>query len=128
MKIMTLPTTAALTAVLLSTALYSTTVQAHGGGSSSAGSPMSPYMETALIDVCKSSLSNNTIRFSDTVDSYRMKTKTVAMKVVCNGENIADFAANNGAYKTAERLNESLGDVSIEDVALNANEKFYVNF
>ncbi len=93
-----------------------------------AGSPMSSYMENALVDVCKSAQSNNTIRFSKAVDSYRLKTKTVALKVVCNGENIADFAANSGALKTADRLNKSIGDVSIEDVALNNSDKIYVNF
>lgn len=89
---------------------------------------MSSYMKHALIDVCKSAKSNNIIRFNNMVDGYRLKTQTVALKVVCNGENIADFAANNGAYKTADRLNESMGDVSIEDVALNNEDKLYVNF
>ena len=89
---------------------------------------MSSYMENALIDVCKAAKSNNTIRFNNTVDGYRLKTKTVALKVVCNGENISEFAANHGANKTADRLNNALGDVSIEDVALNESDKLYVNF
>lgn len=93
-----------------------------------AESSMSSYMENALIDVCKAAKSNNTIRFNNTVDGYRLKTKTVAMKVVCNGENISEFAANHGADKTSNRLNRSLGDVSIEDVALNNADKLYVNF
>ena len=85
-------------------------------------------MENALIDVCKAAQSNNTLRLTKTVDSYRLKTKTVAMKVVCNGENISEFAATHGANRTADRLNNSLGDVSIEDVALNTTDKLYVNF
>ncbi|MEW6996947.1 DUF3718 domain-containing protein [Colwelliaceae bacterium BS250] len=89
---------------------------------------MSAYMETALIDVCKAAKSNNTIRFNKTVDGYRLKTKTVAMKVVCNGENISDFAATHGANKTSDRINRSLGDVNIEDVAVNNSDKLYVNF
>ncbi|MEW6996948.1 DUF3718 domain-containing protein [Colwelliaceae bacterium BS250] len=89
---------------------------------------MSAYMETALIDVCKAAKSNNTLRLNKTVDGYRLKTKTVAMKVVCNGENISDFAATHGANKTSDRLNRSLGDVSIEDVALNNSDKLYVTF
>ncbi|WNC70647.1 DUF3718 domain-containing protein [Thalassotalea psychrophila] len=110
-------TTGAL--IIASSLLLSSGVQAAG---------MSNYMETALIDVCKAAKSNNTIRFHNTVDGYRLKTKTVALKVVCNGENISEFAANNGANKTAERLNDSLGDVSIEDIALNDSDKLYVNF
>lgn len=89
---------------------------------------MSSYMENALIDVCKSAAKNNTIRFNNMIEGYHLKTQTVALKVVCNGENIADFAASNGAYKTADRLNESMGDVSIEDVAMNDGDKLYVNF
>ncbi len=90
--------------------------------------PMSPHMENALIDVCKAAKSNNVIRFKNTVTENRLKTKTVALKVVCNGENISDFAATHGAYKTSDRLNRSLGKVRIEDVALNDKDKFYVNF
>lgn len=89
---------------------------------------MPSYMENALIDVCKAAESNNTIRFSQTLDSHRLDTQTVALKVVCNGENISDFAATRGAYKTAERLNESLDDVSIEDVALHSKNKLSVNY
>ena len=105
-----------------------TTVLMLGSINTASAEPvMSSYMENALIDVCVAAKSNNTIRFNKTVDSYRLKTKTVALKVVCNGENIADFAANNGAFKTSDKLNDSLGGVSIEDVALN-NEKIFVNF
>ncbi|WP_394176076.1 DUF3718 domain-containing protein [Thalassotalea litorea] len=94
----------------------------------SADALMSNYMETALIDVCKSAESNNLIRFNRTMKEYRLKTQTVALKVVCNGENIPDFAATHGAYKTAERLNESIEGVSIEDVALHSQEKIHVNY
>lgn len=111
-------TTSAL--IIASSLLLSAGVQAADG--------MSNYMETALIDVCKAAKSNNTIRFHNTVDGYRLKTKTVALKVVCNGENISEFAANNGANKTADRLNHALGDVSIEDVALTESNKIYVYF
>ncbi|TLU66429.1 DUF3718 domain-containing protein [Thalassotalea litorea] len=89
---------------------------------------MSSYMETALIDVCRSAESNNLVRFNKTMKEYRLKTQTVALKVVCNGENIPDFAATHGAYRTAERLNESLEDVSIEDVALQSQDKIHVNY
>ncbi|TKB44776.1 DUF3718 domain-containing protein [Thalassotalea mangrovi] len=89
---------------------------------------MSSYMETALIDVCRAAESNNLIRFNKTVKEYRLKTQTVALKVVCNGENIPDFAATHGAYRTAERLNESIEDVSIEDVALQSQQKIHVNY
>jgi len=78
---------------------------------------MTPYMENALIDVCKAAKSNNTIKLNYTTKSYRLKTKTVALKVMCNGEDLISFAESNGAYKTAEKLQNSIGNVTITDLA-----------
>lgn len=107
-------TTAAFTCVILSTASFSS----HA---------MDKYVENALIDVCQSTLKNNVMRFREAVKSYNLHEKTVAMKVVCNGEDIIDFAEKYGAYKTAARLERSIkGSVNIIDVA--AVEKIQVNF
>jgi hypothetical protein len=78
---------------------------------------MSPYMEKALIDVCKAAKSNSILKLNDTTKSYRLKTKTVALKLMCNGEDVISFAQNNGADKTAAKLQRSIGNVSITDVA-----------
>lgn len=78
---------------------------------------MTPYMENALIDVCKAAKSNNTLKLIQTTKSYHLKTKTVALKVMCNGENLISFAESNGAYKTAEKLQDSIGNVTITDLA-----------
>jgi hypothetical protein len=78
---------------------------------------MTPYMEKALIDVCKAAKSNNLIKLNDTTKSYRIKTETVALKLMCNGEDVISFAENNGADKTAAKLQKSIGNVQITDVA-----------
>ncbi len=78
---------------------------------------MTPYMEKALIDVCKAAKSNSILKLNSTTKGYRLKNKTVALKLMCNGEDVISFAESNGADKTAARLQRSLGNVSITDVA-----------
>jgi len=90
---------------------------------------MDKYVESSLIEVCKAAKSNKVTKFIKTTRYYHLKNKTVAMKVMCNGDDIIDFAEKHGAYKTAKRLKKSirhLGNVNITDVA--ANSKINVNF
>ena len=88
---------------------------------------MDKYIEGALIDVCKSTLENSIGKYRRVSQSYNLKTKTVAMKVMCNGEDIIDFAQRYGSNKTAAYLEKSMsGQVSIIDVA--KVEKLNVNF
>lgn len=79
--------------------------------------PMSPYMENALVDVCKAAMSNKIHQLNKTTKAYRLKDKTIALKVVCNGDDIITFAERHGADKTAAKLQRSIGSVSIIDVA-----------
>lgn len=78
---------------------------------------MDPYMESALIEVCKAAKSNNVLALHKTTKSYHLKQKTVALKLVCNGEDVISFAESHGANKTAARLQRSLGSVDITDIA-----------
>lgn len=78
---------------------------------------MSPYMKAALVDVCKAAKSNQVIRLNKTAKSYRLKKKTIALKVMCNGTDIIGFAESHGAVKTAAKLQKSIGNVSIIDTA-----------
>lgn len=78
---------------------------------------MDKYIESALIDVCKSVRSDNVLKFRNTAKSYNLKDKTIALKVMCNGDDIITFAENNNANRTAARLQKSLGSVNITDVA-----------
>ncbi|HBY86192.1 MAG TPA: hypothetical protein DEO86_09975, partial [Colwellia sp.] len=43
--------------------------------------------------------------------------ETVALKLMCNGEDVISFAESNGADKTAAKLQNSIGNVEITDVA-----------
>ncbi len=83
----------------------------------SQAAPMSNHMEIALIDVCKSAMSNKVHKLNRTIKAYRLKNKTVALKVVCNGDDIITFAEKNGAYKTAAKLQRSIGHVDIINIA-----------
>lgn len=85
------------------------------------------HIESALIDVCKSALSNKVAKYQKTTKSYNLQNKTVALKVMCNGSDIIDFAQKHGAYKTAARIERSIsGHVNIIDVA--KIEKINVDF
>lgn len=87
---------------------------------------MTPYIETALIDVCKAAKTNQVHRFNKTMKSYNLKDKTVALKVMCNGSDIISYAERNGATETAAKLQESIGNVQITDMA--ALSKINVTF
>ncbi len=77
-----------------------------------------PHIEAALVEVCKAAQSNKVFKLKSTLKSYHLQSKTVAVKVMCNGDDIITFAEKRGATKTAARLQKSIGDVSITDVAL----------
>jgi len=84
------------------------------------------FIDTALVEVCKAAQSNKVFKLKYAMKSYRLQEKTVALKVMCNGDDIIDFAEKNGATKTAAKLQKSIGDVSITDVA--ATDKINVTF
>ena len=95
-------------------------------GTSFGATAMDDYAETALIDVCKAAKSDNIFRYNKTAKSYNLKDKTVALKVMCNGDDIIAFAEKHGATRTAAKLERSVGGVSITDVA--AVSKINVSF
>ncbi len=76
---------------------------------------MDPKIENALIDVCKSVMSNKMYKYRDTTKAYHLKDKVIALKVMCNGEDIITFAESHHADKIAARLQKSVGNVSIND-------------
>ncbi len=78
---------------------------------------MDKRIESALIDVCKSAMSDSIYRYNKTAKGYNLKDKTVALKVMCNGDDIITFAEKHGAIRTAAKLQHSIGGVSITDVA-----------
>lgn len=87
---------------------------------------MSEHMEHALISVCKAAKSNNIQHLNKTTKAFHLKKKAVALKVVCNGEDIISFAESSGADKTAAYLEKSISNVQITDLA--AQSKLKVRF
>jgi len=97
------------------------------GASVSSFAATDQYQEQALIEVCKSAKSNSLFKYNKTAKSYHLKDKTIASKVMCNGEDIADFARTHGSYKVANKLEQSLqGKVGITDIA--SVSKINVNY
>jgi hypothetical protein len=78
---------------------------------------VTPYVETALVEVCKSAKRNNVYQFKKTTAAYRLNDKTVALKVMCNGDSIIKFAEKYNALETSAYLAKTLGKVSITDLA-----------
>ncbi len=87
---------------------------------------MHPTMESALIEVCKAAKSNNPLKLKKTTKSHNIKTKTVALKLICNDQDIISFAQHHGADKTAARLQKSISKESATAIA--ALSKFKVSF
>lgn len=87
---------------------------------------MSEHMEHALISVCKAAKSNSIQNLNKTTKAFRLENKTVALNVVCNGEDIISFAENRGADKTAAHLQKKISNVQITDLA--AQSKLKVRF
>lgn len=88
---------------------------------------MDRLMEQSLIKVCKASTHNSVNKYNRIVKSFHLTDRTVATKVMCNGDHISDFARKHGSYKIARKLEKSMGgDVSITDIA--AINKINVNF
>ena len=90
-------------------------------------SAMLPHIETALVNICKAAQSNKVYRLKSTIKSYGLKEKTVALKVMCNGDDIITFSKKSGAIKTAATLLKSLdylsiGELTITDIAAAKKE------
>ncbi len=87
---------------------------------------MDTHIESALIDVCKAAQKGNLRNFENKAKSYRLSNKNVAMKVICNGDDIIEFASKNGSARIASKLESSIGGVTITDMA--AVSKISVRF
>jgi len=111
-------------------ALATATVLALSSISFASFAAMSPEMENTLISVCKAGLSNNQIQFTNTMRDNRINEYRIFPRLVCNGESFHQFAMNNGADRTANRIARYLpGQVTIHDLTMiPKDELLYVNF
>ncbi|MBD1389207.1 DUF3718 domain-containing protein [Neiella sp. HB171785] len=79
---------------------------------------MDPVVEKALQNICHSSATDRLNNFKSVVKSYNLTMDKVANQVVCNGEDIGTFAAENGAANTANFLRDfQQGHVEVRDLA-----------
>jgi hypothetical protein len=85
-------------------------------------------LQKGLIEVCKTAAKDQNYRMDSKIKEYRLKYKTVALNVMCNGEDIISFAEGYGAVKTTARLSESIGSVSVTDLAAIRTYQYDVNF
>lgn len=92
------------------------------------GGYMSEHVENGLIRICKSAAMDKSIHMNKNIRALRLKTKTVALNVVCNGEDIITFAEGYGATKTTAKLSRSIGSVSVTDIAAKRHFDLDVSF
>lgn len=97
-----------------------------GSQTVSAG-PMDKYVEQSLVKVCRSAMTNNLLKYHKTLKSFHYTQRMIAERVVCNGDEIADFARKHGSYKVAHKIEKSKrSSTSITDIA--AVNKLSVTF
>lgn len=89
---------------------------------------MPQYVEDGLVRICKNAAQDKSYHMSKNIRALRLKTKTVALNVVCNGEDIITFAEGYGATKTSARLSKSIGSVSVTDIAAKRHFDLDVSF
>ncbi|QOL25149.1 DUF3718 domain-containing protein [Thalassotalea sp. LPB0316] len=94
--------------------------------SSISAADMQPQLERALVKTCEAAMSDKPIKLKVAMDDYDLNERDVALGVMCNNVDIITFAEQHGAYQTAQRLQNSIGNVNIIDVA--ALSKVNVNF
>ncbi len=89
---------------------------------------MPEYVEKGLIEICKSSAKDKLMNMNKAIKDLRIKHKTVALNVVCNGQDIISFSERYGAKRTTAKLNRSIGSVKVTDIAAISNTKYDVTF
>ncbi|HSG51932.1 MAG TPA: DUF3718 domain-containing protein [Rheinheimera sp.] len=82
------------------------------------------YTENALIQVCSETADDDRIGLTKTLKAYRISKQTAVEKVVCNGQELIDFARANQAVNVTAMLKpyeeRTKGTVTIKDVAAAA--------
>jgi hypothetical protein len=87
---------------------------------------MDPTLERALVKICKAAASDVPVKMKNAISGYNLTESNVALNVMCNNQDIISYAGKHNATKTTARLQRSLGQVSITDVA--ALSKLNVTF
>lgn len=82
------------------------------------------FIEGVLIQACKDVKSNSIIKLKTNLKKNHLSTKLISEKLMCNGESVYQFALTHNADKTARILRT--GSVMIQDMAFNADDKYWV--
>lgn len=82
------------------------------------------YIYNALVQVCSETADDDRLGLNKTLKSYRISKQAAIEKVVCNGQQLMDFARANQAVKVTRMLqpyeDRIKGKVTIQDVAASA--------
>lgn len=82
------------------------------------------YIHQALVQVCTETAEDNRSRLQRTLREYRISKQNAVEKVVCNGQQLMDFARANQALRVTAMLqpyeDRIKGRVTIHDVAAPA--------
>ncbi|MGP9800412.1 DUF3718 domain-containing protein [Rheinheimera sp. NSM] len=82
------------------------------------------YIHQALVQVCSETADDDRLGLHNTLKAYRISKQAAVEKVVCNGQQLMDFARANQAVKVAAMLqpyaDRMKGRVTIQDVAAPA--------
>lgn len=61
---------------------------------------MDSYLEQTLVSFCESTMNNDRLQLDRDIRKHRFDHKTVATKVMCNGQTIMSFARQYNANRT----------------------------
>lgn len=111
---------------LTTTALSAITGLTLAAASFASTAAMNPTLERQLVSVCKAAKNDNRMDLQRSIEHLHSNHRTMALRLMCNGQNVIEFAESYGANKTANALQRSLGSTSITDIASNA--KLHVSF
>lgn len=83
------------------------------------------YLYKALVQVCTETAADDRLGLHKTLKSYHIRKQDAVEKIVCNGQQLMDFARANQAVKVTRMLqpyeDRIKGRVSIQDIAAAAN-------
>lgn len=82
---------------------------------------LNDYTTKALVSVCSHTAEDDRLRLQKTLKEHRISKQNAVEKVVCNGQQLMDFARANQAVKVAAMLqpyeDRLKGRVIIQDIA-----------
>ena len=94
---------------------------------------MDDYLEQTLVSFCESTMNNDRLQLDRDIRKHHFDHKTVATKVMCNGQTIMSFAKQYNADRTFAAFQSRLPDnwrpvTEIKDIKVASadNQKWYV--